>query len=899
MVETFDMTSISEFKKALRNNAKTSGGRYHKVDLHIHEPTSGDYEYRQADALEQLGKVVEANGYGLVVLLKHEQFPLPVTLETFRSYCPSTTVLPGAEINVFVDALDKKVSKDHFFHCLVIADSELEDPGYLLYEARRKLTYRDDPLPPGFHSSLDDVARHFLDAGALFIPAHLHQSQPPHKSRSIDDIYSDEGFLGFIERGHFSALEVRQPDTALFFDGKHKTQEDRPIPQITCVRSSDAHSHEHIVERNRATWIQAEAPSFSELQAALSFPHRISLEAPQTNHAQMQGMHIVGQFLADEWIAFSPAMNCFIGCKGTGKTAVLECLRFLLGCDIPKERQESVGKHIGHILGAAGSVECLVQTVEGAEYLLIRRANSPERLLAIDSQGVSREVKHAKDVGFDASILGWHEIEGVADHAHARVRLIDQIENPTELTEKSAQIEQSVEAARDLLPTFQRKVRQLDKILKQWWHLKRKRATLKILEDASLFELQNKYESYVTWEQRLAALVGEIAKAAPDVSISVGNKLQPIEDSVASPVQESSGLLETVDRVRHQVGSIRQSADATVLTLTEACRNAGAAIEKERQLLSAAFLAFRQSSYEPMVATLPPEAREILSRQIQTIEETKNLSQVEQQCKNIQREVSDLARTLHSHCEAVCTARDHIAEVRQQRINAVNAESSAIRLTLLRSSNHARRDQFQKSYREDGAAFTSFIDSYAGSDSYQKLKGLFASFINLDIEEETWALKDLILDAKFVDFLRVIDDDDVEIALIVGDAGPTAIQNLSAGQRCTAVFPLLLRNNRKPLVIDQPEDNLDNRYIADAIAPELLSKKQQQQFMLTSHNANLVVLTDAELICQFDSDGRIGKIRERGFLACGKSRVKPAVVDVLDGGEIALDARRRKYGHSK
>ena len=144
-----------------------------------------------------------------------------------------------------------------------------------------------------------------------------------------------------------------------------------------------------------------------------------------------------------------------------------------------------------------------------------------------------------------------------------------------------------------------------------------------------------------------------------------------------------------------------------------------------------------------------------------------------------------------------------------------------------------------------------------------------------------------------------MDDDDVEIALIVGAAGPTAIQNLSAGQRCTAVFPLLLRNNRKPLVIDQPEDNLDNRYIADAIAPELLTKKRQQQFILTSHNANLVVLTDSELICQFDSDGRTGKIIERGFLACGRSRVKSAVVEVLDGGETALEARRRKYGHSK
>ena len=894
------MTQIQEFKHLLGKHAKTCGARYQKVDLHVHAPTPDDYEYKGADAFEQLGNVIKTHDYGLVVLLEHENFPQRETLERLQDLCPSTVILPGAEINVFVDVLGKKVSKDHFFHCIVIADpNQPQPPEYLIQRAKEELTYRDDLSPSGFRSAIDDVAKLFLDQGALFIPAHLHQSRTPDASRSIDDIYDDDDFLDFVGRGLFSALEVPSLDTAEFFDGEHMTKDSKPIPAITCVRSSDAHSHQHILERNRATWIQAEDVTFNELQAALSFPHRVALEAPQSDHAQVLGIHVAGQFLADEWIDFSPAMNCFIGCKGTGKTAVLECLRFVLSSDVPQERRESVGKHIGHILGASGSVECLVRTTAGAEYLLVRRANSPERLLAIDDQGVTREVKDGADIGFDASILGWHEIEGVADHAHARVRLIDHIENPAEIADQATQIEQNIEAARDLLPAFQRKIRRLDEALKEWWHLKKKRATLKELEDASLFDLQNKYESYVTWEQRLTALVSEITKASTDISTSVGNKLQSLEDSVASPIDEPSDLSDAVNRVRTQIASIRRTADADLLTFTQLCNEAIVAIEEETKAMSQAFLEFRQNSYEPTVAELSPEDREILSRQIQTIEETKDLPQVEQRCKKTQREVSDLARNLHSHCETICTARDRIAEVRERRVSAVNAESSSIILKLLRSSNHARRDQFQKSYGQDGKLFTKFIDSYEGADSYRKLRRLFASFVDLNTEEETWSVEDLLWDAKFVEFLRVVDDDDVEIALVVGNAGPTPIQNLSAGQRCTAVFPLLLRNNRKPLVIDQPEDNLDNRYIAAAIAPELLAKKRQQQFILTSHNANLVVLTDAELICQFDSDGKTGTVSERGFLACGKSRVKSAVVDVLDGGETALEARRRKYGHSK
>ncbi len=730
------MASIQEFKKSLRKHAKTGGARYQKVDLPVHAPTTDDYEYKGADAFEQLGNVIQTNDYSLVVLLEHENFPPPEKLDRLHKCCPSTTILPGAEINIFVGVLGKKVSKDHFFHCIVIADPDKSrEPGYLIHRAKESLTYRDDPSPSGFLSAIDDVAKLFMEQGALFIPAHLHQSRLPADSRSIDDIYDDDDFLGFVSRGVFSALEVPTLATAKFFDGKQTTQDGKPIPHITCVRSSDAHSHQPIVERNRATWIQAENGTFDELQAALSFPHRVALEAPKSDHAQVLGMHVAGQFLADEWIILSPAMNCFIGCKGTGKTAVLECLRFLLGADVPQERRESVEKHIGHILGASGSVECLVRTAAGTEYVLVRRANSRDRLLAIDEQGVTRELKTTGDIGFDASILGWHEIEGVADHAHARVRLIDYIENPAEVADPAAQIEQSIESARDLLPAFQRKIHRLDEALKEWWLLKKKRATLKRLEHASLLDLQNKYESYVTWEQRLTALGGEIPRASTDVSTTVGNKLQPLEDNVASPVQEPADLCEAVNRVRGQIAGIRQTANATLLTFTEVCSAASVAIEEESKAISKAFLEFRQTTYEPTVAALPPDDREILSRQIQTIEETKNLPQVEQQCRQIQREVSDLARNLHSCCEAVCTARDCIAEVRQRRVNAVNTESTSIRLRFLRSSNHARIEQFQKSYGQDGTAFTTFIDRYEGAESYQKLKRLFLSFIDLNTEE--------------------------------------------------------------------------------------------------------------------------------------------------------------------
>ena len=87
-----------------------------------------------------------------------------------------------------------------------------------------------------------------------------------------------------------------------------------------------------------------------------------------------------------------------------------------------------------------------------------------------------------------------------------------------------------------------------------------------------------------------------------------------------------------------------------------------------------------------------------------------------------------------------------------------------------------------------------------------------------------------------------------------------------------------------------------NRDIAHVIGPDLLEKENLQQFLVTSHNANLVVLTDADLIVRADSDGAQASFPTSGFLSCAASSVRKSVLDVLDGGEPALAARQRKYG---
>ena len=865
-----------------------------KADFHIHLPTSHDYKYKEADAFERLGKSLESSGLSFAIVLNHEKFATKAELEKLQPHCPSVTLIPGAEINVFVDALSKKIGKDYYFHCIVAVDPEDPDEyGHILRSARDKLSYRDGDYPTGFTSSIVDVASYFRHAGTIFIPAHLHQAKSPDASRSIDDLYNDDAFLGFVRENVFDALEVIQTSTASFFDGEHKTKSNIEIPAITCVRSSDAHHHD--VVGHRVTWIRAENRTFGELKAALALSHRVLLSEPQENHARVKGLHVAGSFIEDAWVNLNNGLNALIGGKGSGKTALLECLRFVLNTPVPKERIEEVQKHREHILGTGGYVECAVCDSDGHDYLIVRRADSSDRITITPEEGESTTKVASDGQVFPISILGWHEIETVADRATARIGILDRAGEPEKIVQAYSEIRNHIAQAVDTLPLFQRQVRRLDKVLKNLWELRRKRSTLTRLTEEKLVILQEQYDWFLKVEERLEAIATGVETRRNQVSDIVPSHI----DTTIQPAieDESLGELgEALDTVEKRAAESRDAEENSVTALQDSLKILGEEAKNTSEVLSKSFQTFREEKYTPAVEVLLQEDKEILTKQIQILEETKKLPSVESDCEEKLRELHALASQLHSSCETVCNLREQIVQMRADLVDALNAELSGVKLEFRRAANREARDKFQGAYPTDGAALLGFVDHFDGRDAYEKLRDLFVELQSLGIDQDKWSIENQLLDAKFVELLNVIDDDDVGISLEVGARGFVEIQSLSAGQRCVAVFPLLLRNSRGPLVIDQPEDNLDNRYIADTIGPDLLNKKQNQQYLVTSHNANLVVLTDADLILHVDSDGSKAEFTASGFLAWEHSEIKQSVLEVLDGGESALLARQKKYG---
>ena len=117
---------------------------------------------------------------------------------------------------------------------------------------------------------------------------------------------------------------------------------------------------------------------------------------------------------------------------------------------------------------------------------------------------------------------------------------------------------------------------------------------------------------------------------------------------------------------------------------------------------------------------------------------------------------------------------------------------------------------------------------------------------------------------------------------------------LSPGQRCSAILPILLLSGDYPLVIDQPEENLDNRLIRQVIVNILAATKLKRQVIIATHNPNLPVLGDVEQCIALEARGKdLSSVVATGDL--DSSSVTHFITEIMEGGREAFQYRQSIY----
>jgi energy-coupling factor transporter ATP-binding protein EcfA2 len=135
-------------------------------------------------------------------------------------------------------------------------------------------------------------------------------------------------------------------------------------------------------------------------------------------------------------------------------------------------------------------------------------------------------------------------------------------------------------------------------------------------------------------------------------------------------------------------------------------------------------------------------------------------------------------------------------------------------------------------------------------------------------------------------------EDNVRLRLLDG-VEYKDIATLSAGQRCTVILPIVLQHDERVLVIDQPEDHIDNAFITDSLIKAIRARSPHSQLIVSTHNANIPVLGDAKLIVQLTSDGRNGSVEVCKPLE--DEAAVDAITSVMEGGIEAFRNRATFY----
>ncbi|MFN3215874.1 MAG: AAA family ATPase [Acidimicrobiales bacterium] len=595
-------------------------------------------------------------------------------------------------------------------------------------------------------------------------------------------------------------------------------------------------------------------------------------------------------FVAD----FSPGLNVLIGPRGTGKTSVIELIRFCL--ESPAFTEDAGRDARRHALDVLGTGRVTVTlNIEGERVRVSRAAGDQaprvSSTAAIDAVTVLSQ-KEVEKIGLDADGR-LRLIDEFAPVPLARVRSEDKIlQRLRSLSAELAQIAAESESLADALQELAAVQLELataraeeEEFQAELAGHKTEQAELEaLLGDLDQYSLRRAlitqtHGDVADWRSRLATVVAS-CPMVPDWPVEAGTDdplgatreaLATIRRQLDGGLVEVTQALETLSTV--EVEDRKKQADAEDRarelrrSLDAAATGAGAATAKVAQLRER--LAARQAT-EGRHAELGKRLEELQGERHQLLDDLDEVREAKYQRR--EATCSDLNKTLGP--------RINVRVIRYGHQSAYSAAiASALRGSRLKYNLIAPTLAAALSPRE-------LVDAAESNDvaSIREITGL-------DEERLARALT-AIREAGVGDVLAAPLEDSVEMRLLDG-TDYKLTENLSTGQRCTVVLPLLLEQRGRVLVIDQPEDHLDNGFVTETVVKAVCSRPPEDQLIVASHNANIPVLGDARRVIVLESDGRTGRVASSDVLDAEGS--VEAITRIMEGGREAFKLRGAFY----
>lgn len=678
---------------------------------------------------------------------------------------------------------------------------------------------------------------------------------------------------------------------------------------VAVVNAKDVSDPDELANPAATCFIKMTVPSIGALRQAFLDPAsriRLNSDEEPDERSRLISIEYEGGYLDGLKVRFNPNLNVIIGGKGTGKSTLLESIRYVLDRrPIGPNAQIAHDAVVQNVLRPGTRISLAVHSPRPAprRYLIERVVGGRPQV----KDDTGRDLKlHPSDVIGEIAIFGQHEISELAG-MRGRLDLLIERFAPriADLRSETAQVRTELAANRlELLKALTSS----KKLASPLARLPAMREELQRFQEAGVEAILAGKASLVR-EQEILNAAGEYIADRRQYFSEITD-WDPIEvDFLSDDALRDLPGNALLREIRPVIAALNAAVERTLGELEQHLEAASDKLASIRRRWTTERESPVNKEYQRTLRKLGKKAIEAetfvaLKERIERLASVQKRLEVQSKAidslwEKRRRLLSRLDNCVQREFRALSVAAKAVSSrLRGQvRVSVSFCNDRAPLVQLIRETVGGRLAETERAIMErpDCPAAELAAECRTGAAALRDWLGIsMAQAVRIceHGEELFMAIEEVELPHTTDVFLNVS-----------GDANRNdwkPLSSLSAGQKATAVLLLLLLEAAAPLIIDQPEDDLDNRFIAEGIVPRMREEKRRRQFVFSTHNANLPVLGDAELILAFQacSDDDTGHTRLpddcRGSIDL--ERIQHLVEEILEGGRAAFETRRRKYG---
>lgn len=873
-----------------------------KLDLHVHTPASHDFTDKKVTAV-QIIEEAKRKGLDAIGIADHNSVDF-IDLLSRAAKEKGFKIFPGIEIScggtqagcVHVIALfDPSKTRDDLLQVLGLLEIKGKGPEALT------------------EKGVTEVVNIIKKSGGLPILAHANSSHG-----ALSDIKGNPR-IELVKNPNLSAVEATSSD---FIKEKGKRLIDildgtDPNYQrkLAVYKSSDNRSADnkgHCLEAigNEFTIFRMGELTIESLRQCFEDPDsRIiqdyEVEKINSNHPRIISIEINGGFFQNLKLNFHPGMNSTIGGTGTGKSLLIEFLRFAFDKKthnlLLNDHKEKLLKQ----LSVGSEVKVTFQDSTGEEYILSRKIETTRdpytSLPVCINKNTGKPFKGDVSSIFPFLVYSQNEILEITRDPDAQLRLLDTFRDFTalenrineiiqKLNSNDYQLQQAIQESANLHnlnkqdKNIEEKLKKINKQLSNSGKTTIIDNFLAISEERELLEA--KIEEYDFLIEKIQETIKELTAETPTIIKSPKSTLDTITNDISTNYKIIISTLED------SISNVQKAKAKSLHDLKkwEVSKKYAETEEKYKDEL-------QQKKKENQIEA---ERKTLLKDKKELVQKIAKAEKAAKMYSGLRKERAELLIKLDKEKSGYSKERAEqaalITKKSDEKLKIVihkgdNKSLYSSRLKKLKTGSLAEKTEIERIVENisPNVLIELILDkdvaklAKKGKITEQKAENIISTLLNNENILDTLALQ-----------YQGYPEDRVEISYQKKDGSYHPLQELSMGQKADALIMIALGDSTMPVIIDQPEDALDIPSIWTDICTRLRISKHTRQFIFTTHNSSISVSSDSDQFIILEADGQKGWIEKAGSI--DQKQIKDEIVSHLEGGYKSYELKRKKYG---